>query len=100
MPLSHGPGIFSFHSHVEVHASYFRGCQDDKIWGQPRERAGDAGRVKAAPPRALPGGCSPGTAPPSHCQALGHNWLKIDWDRGGVGGNYLRLENLWLKFPF
>lgn len=81
MPLSHRPGIFSFH---RSHTSYFRGCPNDKIWGQAREWAGDAGRAKAPPPRALRGGFSPGTAPPRHCQALVRNWLKIDWDEGGV----------------
>lgn len=79
MPLSHGPGIFSFH---RSRASYFRGCQDDKIWGQARERAGDAAWAKAPLPRVLPGGSLPGTALPRHCQAAVRNRLKIDWDQG------------------
>lgn len=97
MLLSHEPGICSFHG---SHASCFCGCQDDKVWGQDREQAGDTGQAETPSPCAEPGGASPGTAPPRHCQALVHNWLKTDCDWEGVEENCLWLENLWMKFPF
>lgn len=59
--------------------------------------------MKAPPPHPLPGGSLPSTAPLRHGQALVHNWLKIDWVQGGVGGNFffnLQLENFRMKFPF
>lgn len=80
MLLSYRPGIFNFHwSHTSVWW-----CQDDKIWGEARDRAGDADQVKGSPARPLPGSFLPDTAPLRHKQALVHNWLKIGWGGGAV----------------
>lgn len=63
-------------------------------------RFGDKQGIGLAPPHSLPGGSLPSTAPLRHGQALVHNWLKIHWVQGGVGGIYLQLENFRMNFPF
>lgn len=43
------PRARDFHP-LTGHTLQFGGCQDDKIWGQARDWAGDADQVKASPP--------------------------------------------------